>query len=130
MLVERRLILNSELREWDIPPPRAEYRELVRFALTYDAFADHPELSPDPDSTEGIAPDRHIALTKLSKQVADELQLQFRTWRAHRQETGAWPSSLKELRLCLFFVRRADRGYLQDMHSLVEAIRAKVRRKE
>ena len=130
MLVERRLIENSELREWDIPPPRSDFRELVRFALSYDPFAAYAELRPDPESTEGIAPKRHTTLAKLSKQVADQLQTQVSRCRTHQRRTGEWPDSLRELRLCLFFARRSDTDYLEDMHSLLEAIRAKVKSRE
>ena len=102
-------IANADLRTSHLPPPGAGWREIGRFALSFDGYAWW-------GSFEKCA------------QIGNEGGRAFRA-------TGAVPDSLIELRTCLFFEQRRWRHYGFDPDQeamvyigvLVEGIRERVR---
>lgn len=101
-------IPNAELTERDIPPPGAGWGDLSIFALTFDGY-------------------KHWGGIEKMAAIANPA---LQAW----HEQLALPSTLTDLRTCLFFEQRrahlsggVTRGDLPYWHALVGAIRAHVR---
>jgi hypothetical protein len=104
-----REIATADLKESDVPAPDAGWREIGRFALSFNGY-------------EWCGSFGECA------EAGDRALEAFR-------ETGALPESLTELRTCLFFEQRRWRHFGLDpdeeamyyVSALVGAIREKVR---
>jgi len=101
-------IANAELRESDLPPPEAGWREIGRFALSFNGYEAWGSLEK---------------CAEVGNRCADA----FRA-------TATLPGSLTELRTCLFFEQRRWRHFGLDpdepamgyIAALVEEIRKRV----
>jgi hypothetical protein len=105
-----RMIPNGELTEGDIPPPGAAWRDIIPFALTFDGYQYWGSLT----RCFGVA-ERH---------------------RSAYERDGSIPSSLVDLRTCLFAAQRSwwqsgewpmEGRELAHVQALVEGIRLAVR---
>ena len=105
-------IASSDLRESDLPPPDAGWREIGRFALSFDGY----------EAWGSFGKCAEVANRWLDAYLTD----------------GALPESLDELRTCLFFEQRRWRHYGYDpdeeamcyIGALLEGIRERVAAEE
>jgi len=102
-------IANVNLTEKDLPPPNAEYCGVIeRFALSFDGY-------------------NYWGSFEKCGEISNNSAQTYR-------EKGILPSSLTDLRTCLFFEQRRwrhfseypDKDTMAYIHTLVEAIRIKV----
>jgi hypothetical protein len=101
-------IANADLTEHDIPSPAAEWRQIGKFALTFNGY------------------DSWGSFDKCAE-IGNH-------WAKAHAERQALPDSLTDLRTCLFFEQRRWRHYgwepdeqaMRYIRDLVEAIRGKV----
>ena len=101
-------IANAELSESDLPPPEAGWREIGRFALSFNGYEAWGSFQKCAD---------------VANRWADD----FRA-------TATLPDSLNELRTCLFFEQRRWRHFgfdpdeeaMRYISALVEEIRKRV----
>lgn len=102
------VIPNAELKESDVPPPDADWGWIGHFALTFNGY-------------------EYWGSFEACGTMANQ-------WREAWQKARLLPSTLTELRTCLFFEQRRwhHAGYDPDaeamtyIRALLEAIRAKI----
>lgn len=102
-------IPNDRLSERDMPIPNATWRGIIPFALSFNGYI-------------------HIGSFDACAELAND-------WRERWRREKILPTRLAELRACLFFEQRRSRHclsapggeFLHYIHSLIEAIRGKVR---
>jgi len=105
-------IPNTQLIEKDVPSPRATWKKIEPFALTFNGY-------------------KHWGSFKKCREVADQGVKLYRGRQALNQ-------SLTDLRTCLFFESRRWKHYeknptkkgMEYIRALVEAIRVRIQAKE
>ena len=110
---EAREIANKDLNVQDIPQINADWDDIGCFALSFNGYD-------------------YWGSSKKCSDIANK----YRT--IYNEEEGVFPSTLTELRTCLFFEQRRFRftegasieKYLDYMRKIIEAIRKKVASKE
>ena len=103
-----REIANIDLTERDIPSPKAEWRQIGKFALTFNGY-------------------EHWGSFEKCGEIGNR-------WEKVYTEGQTLPGSLTDLRTCLFFEQRRWRHFgwepdeeaMRYIRALVEAIRCKV----
>jgi len=107
-----RMTPNSALTEGDIPPPGADWSDIIPFALAFDGY-------------------QYWGSFERCFDVAE------RHWSAYQRD-GSVPSALVDLRTCLFAFqrswRKSDEGVVEGrdlafIHALIEGLRHAVRRR-